>query len=441
MLGHNYLEMGKHLISLVRRQNFSPLVLGYSFKPNVSLFASSFSSYTVKDHHVEKTPITAQLWKMRSLAKQDDIPPDTAQLTDKEPAPKTVAQSRLIVWYNFRSDGRLRDLYVDPLGNVMIGKVFEDLDALAGNVAHNHCDDNDGRNWKMSFVTASVDKIVQDKFLPIDKDLIIIGQVVWVGRTSMVILVEVHLAEEGAQTVGQDFDPLASKESRLLSSYFTFVARNVATGRAEPVNPLLLSTAAEQRLFSQRQAIVEGKKRELRTSCDILYGGKYREAILQLIEAGSSTKDMPALAHPCSVLMAYTALENSLVCQPQNVNTAGRVFGGFIMHRAYDLALATCYTFAGAYPVFLQSDSIAFRKPVDIGDLLRLKSRVVFTSDDPAHPRLVVEVSCQVVRPEKASSFVSNTFLFTFGFTQGVTLRKVLPVTTEEGAVLVSPAA
>lgn len=36
-----------------------------------------------------------------------------------------------------------------------------------------------------------------------------------------------------------------------------------------------------------------------------------------------------------------------------------------------------------------------------MGDLLRLKSRVIFTSDDPIHPRVVVEVLCQVVRPER----------------------------------------
>ena len=73
-------------------------------------------------------------------------------------------------------------------------------------------------------------------------------------------------------------------------------------------------------------------------------------------------------------------------------------------------------------------DKIAFRRPVDIGDLLRLKSRVIYSSANPHHngvnavgeaqcssdleegkhstsasdrPLLVVEVSCQVVRPEK----------------------------------------
>lgn len=64
-----------------------------------------------------------------------------------------------------------------------------------------------------------------------------------------------------------------------------------------------------------------------------------------------------------------------------------------------DLALATAYTFAGAYPRLLEVDRIAFRRPVEIGDLVRMKSRVVCASREKG--LLVVEAVCQVVRPEK----------------------------------------
>eukprot|EP01035_Chromulina_nebulosa_P018383 gene18383-24082_t len=150
---------------------------------------------------------------------------------------------------------------------------------------------------------------------------------------------------------------------------------------------------------------------------------------------------MPALAHPNAVLMKATALENSFVCQPQSGNTAGRVFGGFLMHRAYDLALATGYTFAGSYPQFREVDKIIFKSPVDIGDLIRLKSRIVNTIDDPIHPLAQVEVTCQIIRPEKASSIVSNTFNFEFIFDNNITLRKVLPTTYEEATVNASKSA
>ena len=33
---------------------------------------------------------------------------------------------------------------------------------------------------------------------------------------------------------------------------------------------------------------------------------------------------------------------------------------------------------------------ISFKKPVDIGDLVRLKSRVVYANNDPIHPIIQV---------------------------------------------------
>lgn len=49
-------------------------------------------------------------------------------------------------------------------------------------------------------------------------------------------------------------------------------------------------------------------------------------------------------------------------------------------------------------------DKIAFRRPVEIGDLVRIKSKVVFTTNSAesgGNPKAVVEVFCQVVKPEK----------------------------------------
>ena len=103
---------------------------------------------------------------------------------------------------------------------------------------------------------------------------------------------------------------------------------------------------------------------------------------ISLVERGNAVQDMPALAHSNSVLVNQTHHENTLLMQPQNVNIAGRVFGGFLMHRAYDLALATCYTFAGAYPRFKEVGEVTFKKPVDIGDLVRLRSRVICKPPD-----------------------------------------------------------
>lgn len=81
------------------------------------------------------SPVTNALWEARSsifekmLEKSDDAPLQTKLLT------KTPSQSRTSVVYQFSSDLILREQYRDPWNEVRIGKLLEDLDALAGTIA------------------------------------------------------------------------------------------------------------------------------------------------------------------------------------------------------------------------------------------------------------------------------------------------------------------
>ena len=50
--------------------------------------------------------------------------------------------------------------------------------------------------------------------------------------------------------------------------------------------------------------------------------------------------------------------------------------------RAFELAFATAYLFAGCRPTFLHVGEITFQKPVEVGDLLRFHSTVLHTSEN-----------------------------------------------------------
>eukprot|EP01038_Epipyxis_sp_PR26KG_P006474 gene6474-8904_t len=404
------------------------------------------------DHNgsLEKTPITSQLWQMRSNSNQNSSV-NVESSSEPSLVSKSTKESKLTIRYHFESDNMLKDLYSDHTKNILTGKLFEDLDAFAGNIAIKHCE-NDPNTRKYSLVTVSVDKIIQNQVIPVTNDIVLTGQVAWVGRSSLDVIMEIHSMNgvsskakrknivsgsqhaelSGLTDIDIDTVDLISSEystSRLLSSVFTYAARDRVTSKSSVINKLICETPHQQELFQERQIIATSRRQSSSTlpSQDI-------NVLQQLTEAGSAVEDMPALAHPHAVLMKLTSLENSFICQPQNVNTAGRVFGGFLIHRAYDLALATCYTFSGVYPIFQQVDEISFRKPVDVGNLIRMKSRVIYTSDTPIKPLVMIEVTCQVVKPERASSFVSNSFYFIFGFDKSVTVKKVLPLTSEEAS-------
>lgn len=142
------------------------------------------------------------------------------------------------------------------------------------------------------------------------------------------MIIEIHRTADVTTTDGQPVFQREAARSKLLSSFFTYVARNRDTNKAALVNKLVLLNSEEERLFSVREEAANSRKAQ-RGSANIGAHPEH-EALQKLIEAGNAMQDMPALAHPNAVLMRATGLENTVVCQPQNVNTGGRVFGGYI---------------------------------------------------------------------------------------------------------------
>ncbi|XP_038704998.1 acyl-coenzyme A thioesterase 9, mitochondrial-like [Tripterygium wilfordii] len=261
-------------------------------------------------------------------------------------------------------------------------------------------------------------------------DLKMVGCVVWVGRSSMDIQLEVIQSTKDNSSV---------TDSVALSANFIFVARDSKTRKAAPVNRLSPQTEKEKLLFEEAEA-----RSKLRKSKAVGNNRGFENEEVNRLQAllteGRIFSDMPALADRNSILLRDTRLEHSLICQPQQRNLHGRIFGGFLMHRAFELAFSTAYAFAGLAPYFLEIDHVDFLRPVDVGDFLRFKSCVLYTElENPDHPLINVEVVAHVTRPELRSSEVSNTFYFTFTIrpeakstNKGFRIRNVVPATEEE---------
>lgn len=376
------------------------------------------------------SPVTIALWETRSRTFERLLDPPKDAPPQSELLVRAPWQSRTSILYSFSSDYILREQYRDPWNEVRIGKLLEDLDALAGTISVKHCSDEESTTRPLLLVTASVDKIVLKKPISVDIDLKIVGSVIWVGRSSMEIQLEV------IQLSGEESN---ATNSVALTANFIFVARDSKTLKAALVNRLSPETDREILLFKEAEARSKLRKRKSvgeRKETDDGIAKRLNE----LLTEGRIFSDMPALADRNSILLRDTHLENSLICQPQQRNIHGRIFGGFLMHRAFELAFSTAYAFAGLVPCFLEVDHVDFLRPVDVGDFLRLKSCVLYTEPaKPDGPLINVEVVAHVTRPELRSSEVSNTFYFTFtvrpeakALEDGFRIRNVVPATEEE---------
>ncbi|KAK8663606.1 hypothetical protein V6N13_083415 [Hibiscus sabdariffa] len=392
-----------------------PIDAGSSMRKPISLWPGMYHS-----------PVTNALWEARSSMFEKSW--DGTQDSQTELVAKTPSKSRTSIAYKFSSDYILREQYRNPWDEMRMGKLLEDLDALAGTISYKHCRNDDGATRPILLVTASVDRMVLKKPIRVDFDLKISGAVTWVGRSSMEIQLEVTQSTPDSPDPS---DPVA------LVANFTFVARDSKTGKSAPLNQILPETEHEKLLWKEaeeRNKMRKQKRAAQKKDVDI----RDEDRLNALLAEGRVFCDMPALADRDSILIRDTCHENSLMCQPQQRNIHGRIFGGFLMRKASELAFSTAYAFAGASPCFLEVDHVDFFKPVDVGNFLRFKSCVLYTElENPMKPLINVEVVAHVTRPELRCSKVSNKFYFTFSIRpeamkEGLMIRNVVPATEEE---------
>jgi acyl-coenzyme A thioesterase 9 len=227
----------------------------------------------------------------------------------------------------------------------------------------------------------------------VDNDLKIAGVVTYVGHSSIDIQIEVTQVDQGTFWFFVDLennpsdrvsiciqltypkcdyiatDGDAQSDPTALTANFTFVARDSVTGKSAPVNRLTPETGREKQLFEEREVCDKLRKRkrvEHKRGCENGIHKLHAEAerLNMLLAEGRVFSDFPALADRDSILMKDTRLENALICQPQQRNLHGRIFGGFLMYRAFELAFSTAYAFVGQRPCFLEVDHVDFLKPV-----------------------------------------------------------------------------
>lgn len=379
--------------------------------------ASRCASTTVDDSRsaaaAHRTSVTQHLWKLREL-QAPPLRPDGSRLP---------ADSRVVVAYNLTQDKELRNRYESAFGTLRVGRLLEDMDALAGSVAYLHVDDGDPDTPPPILVTASMERLeVRDDTLALDDDYDLVGSLVWAGRSSLEIVAELrHKADDAVA----------------LSAVFTFVARKRDGSGGHTVPPLSPDTDTEQRLFADAARIQAARKAQRQAAKDASTRAETmaaREvAIEELLKPGRIARDFPGQADEGYVLMAETSLKNALTTQPQVRNTAGRVFGGALMRYALELAFATAYAFSGCAPTTRSIAQVDFVRPVEVGALLALKSHVVYVC---SNNNVCVDVTAAVWKPGTRESDLTNTFSFVFDASGAPRpLKNVLPLFRTEASM------
>ena len=262
---------------------------------------------------------------------------------------KQPSDSLLTVHLPFGSDASLRRQYVNFRGQLRVGKLLEELDAFAGNCAYAHCDDGDPSTELPTLVTVSLDRLDLLRYpLKPEEDLKMRGCVTYVGSSSM--------------NVDVDFTTVATNEAVMMAST-TFVARNPRGGGPVSVPRLRAMEDWESRLMEAGRASAESRRAARSSALDRVPPTPAELAtvhqLFMELNAGASDASPP-------VYMSDTRVTSSELTMPQDRNLHGKIFGGWMMRRAYETAWIAGWSATGALPRFLALDDVAFNRPVEV---------------------------------------------------------------------------
>ena len=169
-----------------------------------------------------------------------------------------------------------------------------------------------------------------------------------------------------------------------MDATFVLVVRDPMNKGSSFVNPMAVQTQEEKEIFNRGES---NKIARLGAAGESLFKHPPSEEEKQIIhDFFIKTVDHKALSFKArvkpknSIWMEDAKLKTIIVCQPENRNRFNKIFGGFIMRKAFELAWANAYVYGCRRPFIHHMDDILFRAPVDVGSLLYMNSQVVSQS-------------------------------------------------------------
>jgi acyl-coenzyme A thioesterase 9 len=357
---------------------------------------------------------------------------------------RRVDDSYLEIILPFAEHEKLREGFAKPdEHSIRYGKLFEILDAFAADVGYRHAG---GKEEGITIVTASVDELKMFADISLNNDLRLQAYLSYVGRSSMEVTIDMI-------SIPQDANPVF-----IGTTHFVMVARN-KHGRASPVYPIKSSNPTYKAIFAAGEE--RNNKRRSRSSASFEYSPPRADEIQlihdlykqsrnlekQMVMSQASARDkhgrIPVIANGSddiakvpSIAMHRTMFQNTKFMHLQNRNLYGKIFGGYIMRAAFELAWVTAVCFLGEdNTVFLYVHDIQFVLPVNVGTIVEFKSAVVYSE----YNYIVVQVEAMDVNPSTRQHTRTNIFSYIFHTKDSESANRVNADASEDAAPEKSP--
>ncbi len=326
--------------------------------------------------------------------------------------PNDTSMSRALA---LGTDSHLRRRFMvvdEPLqGNLRFGLLLEVLDKLAEDTALAYV-----RRFspEAMVVTAAIDNILVHHAADVNRDLDFFARINHVGRSSM--------------EVGIRVEQPGNPSRHIASCYFTMVARAGMGDDAVsiPLPPLEYLDDMEKERHGRAIERRESYRRE-----HALAQEPPNRQEFELLAERHHEQEIPGFS---GLLTGHLVTDSWERMYPEQENVPKKIFGGYLIRRAYELSSICAEQVAPNRPIIVAVNRINFFHPVRLGDKLHYTSRVVYTGKTS----IGVEASIERISRDRTTKALSNSCLFTFVNVDKEMMHqpvpKVYPVTYAEDA-------
>ncbi|KIW76171.1 hypothetical protein Z517_10917 [Fonsecaea pedrosoi CBS 271.37] len=322
--------------------------------------------------------------------------------------PKKMSDTYVSLVLPLSQDPWLLDTYANYTGQIRIGTLLMDLDALAGVVAYKHTGEG------VSNVTAAVDRITIKNPIREICDLELSGQVTYAtGRSSM----EVTLQIAKAPAPGRQVAP----EDVFMTCAFTMVALDPRTKKPMNIAPLEVNTPAEKALFAKGEENYRNKKTMRSAHILTKPPDADESALIHKMWTDSlayADRNNPKNQPSNVVAMSKSTIHSTQIMMPQYRNRHHfMIFGGFLLKQTFELAFTCAASFSHTRPRFLNLDPSTFEEPVPVGSVLYVAAGVSFTEPHPGggtRIQVMVRTHVRPVEHQDQERKSTGTFFYTF---------------------------
>jgi acyl-CoA hydrolase len=275
----------------------------------------------------------------------------------------------------------------DLQGNVRFGLLLEILDKVAEETALRYVNQF---YPEARVVTAAIDSVVIHHAVEVTADLIFEARINHVGRSSLDIGIRVSQPGDTSNHVA--------------SCYFTMVARSgVGEGAVSlELPPMNYLDDTEKRRAEKAVARREDYKRQKAALLEPPTREEY-----EMLTALHKAQDERGFA---GLLVGRLATDSWERMVPEFENVPQKIFGGYLIRRAYELAAICSELVAPERSIVAAVNRINFYEPVRMGDKLHYTAQVVYTHES----YISVEANIERISADRTSRALSNSCLFTF---------------------------